>query len=101
LAIDAKCPKSLSAPVLWRKRQIWIVPGLTAKATYQEVARDLRRAKFCADSYINDRRATVEFRQQLAGVMAKRAARIAPGSPMSGQEESDVGHSRFNHDQWR
>jgi|HubBroStandDraft_1064217.scaffolds.fasta_scaffold338174_2 hypothetical protein len=76
-------------------------PGLTAKASYQEVARHLRTVKFDADSYITDKRATVEFRQQVAGVMARRVARIAPGSPMSGQEETDVGHSRFNHDQWR
>ena len=75
--------------------------GLAAKASYQEVARHLRRVKFDADSYIIDKRATVEFRKQVAGAMARRAGRIAPGSPISGQEESDVGHSCFNHDQWR
>ena len=52
-------------------------PGLTAEASYQEVARDLRRIKFDADSYINDKRATVEFRQPVARAMARRAARIA------------------------
>jgi len=50
---------------------------LTAKASYQEVVRHLRRVKFDADSYINDKRATVEFRKKVAGVMARRAARIA------------------------
>jgi hypothetical protein len=50
---------------------------LTAEASYQEVARDLRRIKFDADSYINDKRATVEFRQPVARAMARRAARIA------------------------
>ena len=51
--------------------------GLTAKASCQEVARHLRRVNFDVASYINDKRATVEFSKRVAGAMARRAARIA------------------------
>ena len=51
--------------------------GLTAKAPYQEVARHLRWVKFDVASYVNDKRATVEFSKKVAGAMARRAARIA------------------------
>jgi hypothetical protein len=71
--------------------------GMAAKASCQEVARHLRRVKFDVASYINDKRATVDFSKRVAGAMARRAARIA----YERQEESDVGHSCFNHDQWR
>ena len=50
---------------------------MTAKASCQEVARHLRRFKFDVASYINDKRATAEFSKKVAGVKARRAARIA------------------------
>jgi hypothetical protein len=72
-------------------------PGLTAEASCQEVA------LICVGSNLTS------LHTPTTDVLPSNSARRSqarwrgalPGSPISGQEEGDVGHSCFNHHQWR
>jgi len=51
--------------------------GLAVNASCQEAVRRLRRVEFSVASYVNDKRATVEFSKKAAGVMTRSVSRCA------------------------